>query len=311
MRMLPLLLLASGCTGSLELTVGNVGLSGDGIGSYVSVSQRGDRHLDIQVSTRAGEGTWVPVDTLEIEEDGHKEIDVVLVADNSGSTAQWEESIAEAVEHFGQVVLASSHTDRVGLVRVSTEAALVQDLTHDQEAIEAAAQTLFVNRGWTALWDGVRLANEVLQAGSVDDRGAASCVDRAYRGIVVFTDGADNNSRDEQASSYSGDGVDTRFEDLLDLRIHDVRTAVHTVSVGDAAEEDLLETLALETGGSARSIRTYGGLMGALNGAANQLDGQVPLCFVPSDCAHDQARVEVTDGQTTVGYVTPIPTTCD
>ena len=320
MRSLVLVLLV-GCAGDgLELTVGNAGVSGEGVGTFVSLASRTGEPVDaadlaVTVSTRGAGGDWVPATDLVVEPNGHTELDVVLVADNSGSTTQWEGSITEAVEHFSHVVLAASHPDRVALVRVSTEATLVQDLTEDEATMAAAATTLFVANGWTALWDGVRLANEVLEAGSVEARGADACVDRAYRGVVVFTDGGDNNSSDEQDTSYAGDGIDTTFEDLLDLRVHDIPTAIHTVSVGDDAEVERLDTLAAETGGKARSIQTYGGLDGALNGAATQLQGQMPVCFVPADCAHTEALVTVTTGrgnqETTASYATPIPSTCD
>ena len=51
---------------------------------------------------------------------------------------------------------------------------------------------MFVNEGWTAIWDYIRLGNEVLETGAVLHSENHICVDLAYRSIVVFTDGNNN-----------------------------------------------------------------------------------------------------------------------
>ena len=55
----------------------------------------------------------------------------------------------------------------MGLVRVSTNATVLSELTTDETDLEDSISGMFVNEGWTALWDGIRLGNDVLQTGAV------------------------------------------------------------------------------------------------------------------------------------------------
>src|SRR5690606_14123779 len=109
--------------------------------------------------------------------------------------------------------------DRIGLVRVSTEARVLQSLTGDREDIQEAVDSLFVTNGWTALWDGFRMANNELHEGQLLElEDGSSCFSGAYAVIVAMTDGMENNSAGQKNTKYPSDGIDTYFEDLLDLR---------------------------------------------------------------------------------------------
>ncbi len=310
---LPLL---AACSPGLEASFANAGPAGDGVGGFLTVAARGQPvgagNVDVDVWTRAGDGDWVAAADVEVNREGNGLMDVVVVADNSGSIERWEEAIVEAVDHFGHVLLARAHEDRLGLVRVSTTPSVIQELTADSDEFAEAAEALHVSNGWTALWAGLRMANEVLERGALDAQDNGICVDRAHRAILVFTDAGDNNSAGEQGTPV--DEV-TTFEDVLGLSIHGVPTAIHTVSVSPHAEVSTLHQLATETGGQARAIHNYGGLTGALHGAADSMRNHVPLCFQPAACAHDQALVEVRTGAgqsgDSVSFEVAIPDTCD
>ncbi len=136
--------------------------------------------------------------------------------------------------------------DAAALVRVSTEASVLQELTSTGSELDAAVESLFVANGWTALWDGIRLGAETLEDAFAEDAPGGG---NAFPVVVAFTDGRDNNSADEQDTSYAGDGIDTSLEDLFELEAGGLRVPVYPIGTGDADEEELSE-LAEATGGA-------------------------------------------------------------
>jgi len=135
--------------------------------------------------------------------------------------------------------------------------------------------------------------SDVLDDGSVEVVDDDMCVDTAFPAIVAFTDGRENNSADEHETAYEGDGIDTTFEDLLELEIHTVPTPIYTVGVGDDVDEAALRELATTSGGKYFKLRSYGGLEGALSSAASTLTGLIPICFTVPDCSHTEGQVTV------------------
>lgn len=250
---------------------------------------------EVTVETRGADGAWASASSVTVNWDGPDALDVVLVADNSGSVAEWDAQIAEAVTGFGADLL-SDPDNRAGLVRVSTEASVLTPLAADPAAWEAAVGELQARNGWTALWDGVRLAHEV-QAGAEQIRSSGdvgACVWEAHRGVVVYTDGQDNNSADEHPTSYDGDGVDTTLADLLGLEVAGIQPPVFTIGVGDGVDEGALLALAAGTGGGYYPIADAGGLAMALAATGEALDAEVPVCWEAPDCADTEALVTVT-----------------
>ncbi len=295
------LLTLSGCAvDDFELTVANPGPAGDAMGGFLYLRTNGgnpDRPNNddtVEVETRTGGGAWEPAQWVELEWVTPPLVDVVLVADNSGSERDYVEEIRDAVSHFSHTMLVRQPEDRMGLVRVSTVSEQWVPLTYEKEEIQDAAAGLFVNRGWTALWDGVRLANETLAERALQPSDTGLCMDRAFRSVVVFTDGQDNNSSGEHATSYEDDGIDTTLDDLLDMHVYGAKTVVHTVGVGNDVDYDALETLSAATGGQTKAIRNFMGLQGALRGTAAQLEHHMPFCFQPARCSDTEARVMLT-----------------
>lgn len=294
--------LLAGCAGDdFDVTVANQGPTGSGLGGFMYLRssngdpiQSTDDDTVVEVETRRGDGQWREAEWVTVEHVTPPLVDVVMVADNSGSERDYEEEIQGAVDHFAHTILVRQPQDRMGLVRVSTQSEVLQPLTTSEDEMRAAVATLYVNRGWTALWDGVRLANETLAADALQtgDTGGL-CMDRAFRTIIVFTDGQDNNSSDEQETSYEGDGVDTTLDDLLGLNVYGAQTPVHTVAVGNEVDYDALRDLSDATGGQRKAIQNFMGLEGALRGTAAQLEYHTPFCFEPASCADTEAKVIV------------------
>ena len=283
----------------VELKVSHIEGDSDTIGASLSAtSPKGQplplnqNNTTISVETAVTGGAYEPASNIQVYFNGTCFVDAVVVADNSGSEANYIEDIRSGVEGFSNVILARKQPDRVGLVRVSTNAEVMSELTTEESDLEDPIADMFVNEGWTALWDGIRLGNEVLETGAVLHSDNHICVDPAYRSIVVFTDGQDNNSSDEQQSSSAGDGVDSTLDELFELSINGQETAIYTIGVGNDVDEEGLISLAEETGGRYRHIDNYGGLVGALRSMANTLTEQVPLCFTRSSCDHDTARIQ-------------------
>lgn len=310
------------------LTVGNLVAHHGSVGGTVRAFRRtdgGDARssedlctggTDVTVETRYADGEWEAAADVALDCEEPPLVDAYLVADNSGSEEDYLEDIVDALQGFAHRMLARNHDDRLGLVRVSTEASVVQDLTSDEDTFDAATEELFITNGWTALWDGMRLANDRLDATTVEadaDDGTVTCYSGAYPTVIAFTDGQDNNSADEHETHYAGDGIDTTVDHLQALTAGGVATIVHTVGVGDDIDSDELESLADATGGSYRRIASYGGLDGALHAAAAQISTQVPMCFVPAACDHEEVRIEVVvhdHEDETMTVTASLPNTC-
>ncbi len=306
----------AGCLfGEERVHISNVGQAVDGdMHSVVAVSE-GESTLplgqcDFTVETRGPGGVWQEVPDVTVSQNGPRLIDTVVVADNSGSEDGFLEDIGPAVDSFAHRILARAHDDRVGLVRVSTGASVLSELTAEESDIQSAVDEMFVANGWTALWDGVRMADEVLERGAQSVVDAENCIDTASRSIVLFTDGADNNSADEENSRYS-DGIDSTMADAMSVSVNGISTPVHVVEVGDdIAVQDLLD-VSSATGGLYRNIQTYGALVGVLHSAADRIENGVPMCFAPASCDHSEARVTIDfpDGTALVREFA-IPSTC-
>lgn len=215
--------------------------------------------LDVSVTVTLPDGTQrdIPKGDLVVDcaPQGHGDVAVVL--DNSGSESGWLSPIQAGVTSMLDGVLDAG--GRASMVRVSTNAEVLEPVTDDGAALHDAVNGLFIANGWTALWDGVRVGNETLGGAVIARDDVASfddletfCNAHETLGVVAFTDGYDNNSADEQAfdiDAYPGDGIDTTVQDLHDLRVGGVTTPVYTIGLGDDVDHAALQALAHDTGG--------------------------------------------------------------
>lgn len=178
--------------------------------------------------------------------------DMALVVDNSGSLGDVEQLVKEGATGLADRVLWDG--GRVSLTRVSTDATARLPLSDDIADVVDALEGLQSRRGWTALWDGIRLGNATLGGDTRDDMQhpdslAAFCQEAHKVGIVAFTDGRDNNSAGQQLATEFDDGIDTRYEDLFNLGIGSLTTPIYTIGLGDDVDHARLQELARHTGG--------------------------------------------------------------
>ncbi|MCB9665162.1 MAG: hypothetical protein H6732_13715 [Alphaproteobacteria bacterium] len=209
-------------------------------------------HLDVTVATDGGPAVPVAVPPLRLRCDEAARPQLALALDPGGADAEELETLRE-----GAAALAARVTDRGGrasAVRISTVSSVVAPLDADAAALAAGLDTLAVDRGWTALHDGLRLANETLgvpAAGdpvvqAIDPESACDAHDRL--GILAFTHGEDDNSAGQRLHAPGDDGIDTSWDDVRSLRVGAVRTPIHTLGLGRGASDRLGE-LSAATGG--------------------------------------------------------------
>lgn len=267
----------------------------------------GDEGLELTVSwsTSGEDGSWtaLPSDSYTHVCTNEPRGDVALVVDNSGSEEGYLEDLRRGATVMTDAVLAAG--GRASLTRVSTNADVVQALSEDPAALEGALAGLYIADGWTALWDGVRMGNETLgpqteTASDLDD----FCAQTGRLGVVAFTDGQENNSADEQDydhDAYPGDGIDTTFQDLLDLHSGGATTPIYTIGLGDEPDHSSLAALAAATGGRHLAVSSPEDIEGAYALISDYFTATEQVCAsVPDDvCGGLWVKVEWTwtDGE--------------
>jgi len=106
--------------------------------------------VSIEVSRNGAEGPWVEVDNDALIPtcDPSKPGDLALVLDNSGSLEEQVEVVRAGARRAANRIQQDGGS--VSVVRVSTEASIKAPLASPPEAVDAALDELFVNKGWTA-----------------------------------------------------------------------------------------------------------------------------------------------------------------
>ena len=143
--MLPFLLLAA-CSSPAPTQVGHLGAYAHGeMGVGLSVARvtptAGNTTVTVETRTADG-GSWADARDVEVDWAGPGSLDVALVADNSGSESGHLDDIQGASLAFLEAVLGRGGADRVGLVRVSTQATTLSALTADSDSLQAAVDGL-------------------------------------------------------------------------------------------------------------------------------------------------------------------------
>lgn len=217
---------------------------------------QGNVQVTFETSRNGIDGPWVVADTQSIKlacNDGRG--DLAMVVDNSGSVQRQLELLKQGVTAVADHLIESG--GRMSLVRVSTDAKVLSPLTNSATDLGVAIDSMFVHKGWTALWDGVRTANETLGADAAwaakdtQPNVASFCANARKHAIVVFTDGKENNSSQQKywSTDYPGDGLDTKLADLESLRVAGVTTPIYTIGLGKNVDTEALQSLAQATGG--------------------------------------------------------------
>ena len=179
-----------------------------------------------------------------------------LLFDASGSMRSRVDKSREAVEEFFK---ASVPGDEFFLIRFNDAPELETPFTGNLAEISRAL-SFIKPRGWTALYDAMRLAMHQM-------KGARN----ARRALLVLTDGADNYSR------YSEHEV----RDLV------LESDVRVYAVGLFERPKFLEKLAAETGGSVVWTRKMKELPEAVARLNRELRSQYVLGYAPTNAQRD------------------------
>lgn len=217
----------------------------------------GEVEFRVEVSRNGAQGPYELVDSGRVHRTctSPSQGQLALVLDNSQSLDDELPILESAALRVADTVIDNGGS--VSLTRVSTNATVLSPLSSDREAVRGAIEGMFVSNGWTALYDGIRMANETMGESSGPGHGrrfgdaGTFCAEGSSRSIVVFTDGAENNSRHQEhwSSDYPGDGVNTSLGDLLQLNVAATSTPVYTVGLGPEADHKVLGGLAEASGG--------------------------------------------------------------
>jgi Mg-chelatase subunit ChlD len=242
--------------------------------------------VDVEMAKSNGKGyDKVSSEKVKVRCEGSVGPDIALVVDNSGSEAGTLEQVREASGRLMDLV-EKAH-GRVSLVRVSTEAKVLEPLTADTNQARAALDGLHVSNGWTALYDGIRVGNETLGnalLGEQEDArepadSAAFCDLDPQRAILLFTDGHENNSSDQHANErYPGDGVNTNLDDLTRLQTRGVSTPIYSVGLGDEVDHDALNALAEQSGGKHHRTESAGAVQELFEHIASYTGPRFKVC---------------------------------
>ncbi len=277
--------------------------------------------LDVQVSIAASGSnsfTDLPLQDLAIRCNETRTADVAIVADNSRSALEYLPQIQDGAHRLADAVLDAG--GRVSVVRVETEAHKLIALSDNADTVHDAIDSFEVTRGWSALYDGFRMANETLGGtitnpldATVYDSVDAFCDNSRTTAIVAFSDGDDNNSAGQSQTEqsliwYPGDGIDTTFTDVLDLRVDDITTPFYTVGLGYYIDDDKMSELALRTGGRFLDVPTPDAISDALASITEYTDSTHQVCAAlpTQECGTFTVRVDTTwsDGGQTVERTT-------
>lgn len=264
-----------------------------------------DTSVEVVVEVAGADGHFasLPAGASTVVCDEGRTGDLAVVVDNSGSEDGFLPWLQEGAGNMVDGVLA--HGGRSSLVRVSTDAELREEMTSDAAVLRDAVDALHVANGWTALYDGIRLGNETIGAAAGarpewTDLESFCAADRTL-GVVAFTDGQDNNSAGEHDAvvdndRYPGDGIDTRFDDLLDLRVDGISTPVYTIGLGRGVLESELQDLATRSGGRYLSVDDEADLPGVFDIIGDYFDASRNVCAeLPTlECGAFTVRVTTT-----------------
>ena len=192
-----------------------------------------------------------------------------LVIDCSGSLRSQLGKVAQA----GMKIVQSNKAEDEGfLIRFisSDKIETVQDITADKRRLLAGLEDLYVEGGQTAVIDAVYLAAERLVKRRVEDKSL-----RRYA-LVLVSDGEDRNSyyKKEQLLSLLGSA---------DIQIYVIGFKGEMKEKAKQPAEELLKSLATNTGGRAFFPNSNDDLTGIADEIVNDLRIQYVIGYVPSD----------------------------
>jgi hypothetical protein len=201
-------------------------------------------------------GQFVPVrdGTVRVQCVNDRAANIGMVLDNSGSQASVIDLTKVGAKNFASEIMADGGA--ISLTRVSTDSGVLSGLSTDTALIQQELDGMFVNGGWTALYDGIRLGNETLGASLDASAGQVTytdvddfCNSSERYGVVAFTNGFENNSAQQKLVTTGNDGIDTTLDDLKQLSVDSVGTPLYIIGLGDDVNDAELQDLSDQTGG--------------------------------------------------------------
>lgn len=251
--------------------------------------------LEVQVEYAQGglNGVFRPISGAKVRVSCEPDspFNLGIVVDNSGSQAEAVDEIRRGASSLAKAVIDAG--GKVSLTRVSTQASTLVPLTSDRDAIDRALANTRVNRGWTALYDGIRVAYEGLGLETLQEskKSVFACRRARRTAVAVFTDGADNNSADEKNAKNS-DGLATTIEDLAEVRHLGVKVPVFAIGMGDKVDHAVLEKLASTSGGRHLRIDDHFAVTSAFDRISDALRNSVEVCAdLPVTCGKVGFRI--------------------
>lgn len=154
------------------------------------------------------------------------------------------------------------------VVHFSTEVVVVQEYTSDGAALSTAAADQSTERELTSLFDG-------LLKGVQD---TAARAESRYRFVLLFTDGADNDSTAKESDVIAAAKA--------------AKVPIFIIAVG-FADLDLIRRLATETGGYFTYIPSFKSLSGAYQELNELIGGNLQIAVDADTGAYESITVEV------------------
>lgn len=263
--------------------------------------EEGQVNVAVSVS-QSPDGPFEPAPDIEVDVrcTSSEGADMAIVVDNSGSEQGYLPWLQEAAHLMVDAIIPRE--GRASLVRVSTDSAIWNQLTDDAGTLRTQIDELYIRNGWTALFDGIRMGNETLGAVVGQDAVAQNadmddfCSADRKLGIVVFTDGRENNSAHQsfRSEEYPGDGLDTTMDDLYQLQVNSVTTPIYTVGLGENVDHGGLRGLASATGGRHHQVANEADLPAVFETISEYASASHKFCteLPPDLCGDMYVKVE-------------------
>jgi VWFA-related protein len=192
-----------------------------------TITDKDDKYVDVEASdlTIIEDGVKQKVDTFQ---EAVAPVSIVLALDESGSMKKAAEGVQDAARRF---VNAVRPQDKLGLVLFADRSSFAHDLSVNRDhTLEGIDQ--YKASGGTALYDALSDALHRLK------------FENARRVVVVLTDGRDEDNPGK------GPGSTHTFDDVLEYA-KETDAIVFGIGLGPNVDADVLEKLALVTGGEA------------------------------------------------------------
>jgi len=280
-------------------------LSTSGNGTAIECDEE-DQTVTLEIMNDDGSYTKIPGEQVELKCNKQGQGQVAMVIDNTGSVKTVMPEIKRgAVAVLEEVIKGQG---AASITRVSTNSKICSEVESDPTKLRSTVEEqLFVGNGWTALYDGIRMGNETLirANNNFNSKAVSVCGNMPNRGIIVFTDGNENNSGDEKSYSYDrsrfpGDYIDTSLEDLLNMNVAGITVPIYTIGMGKSVDNQILEELSSKTGGRHFTAENGKEVETAFDIISNYFNATASVCakVAESMCGTRHIKVTTTSSST-------------